>query len=259
MNAVEVYKRFAPFYDQYVGDFCDDLPLYLRLCENKSSVVEIGCGTGRVLKALLEKGLNVTGIDVSPEMLAIARSKLSRFLDTGKLRIFQHDLGDAPLPEQYQIVLVTFYTYNYFLRDEDAISFLSNAYRSIQPNGVIVLDLFFPKVMTEPAKNDMWEIRTILNESGAISLRMKRRMSGKIEERIQFFKYGAIEEEITTFRRFYPKREVFNLLTQAGFENIQLADGYAESSFHDLTDDEQTRSGFVAKAFKGRTHGDWFA
>ena len=62
MSSQETYKRFARYYDQYVGDFKADLRLYESLCTPAHHILEIGCGTGRALRALLEEGCRVAGI-----------------------------------------------------------------------------------------------------------------------------------------------------------------------------------------------------
>lgn len=69
MSSQETYKSFARYYDLYVGDFDADLPLYKSLCSREHRVLEIGCGTGRVLRALLQAGVCVTGVDISDDML----------------------------------------------------------------------------------------------------------------------------------------------------------------------------------------------
>src|SRR5688500_3818712 len=56
MSSQETYQRFARYYDLYVGDFNADLPLYRSLCTPAHHVLEIGCGTGRVLRAVLAEG-----------------------------------------------------------------------------------------------------------------------------------------------------------------------------------------------------------
>ncbi len=60
MSSQETYQRFAQYYDLYIGDFSADLPLYRFPCTPGLRILEIGCGTGRVLRVLLEKGCHVT-------------------------------------------------------------------------------------------------------------------------------------------------------------------------------------------------------
>lgn len=86
MSSRETYRRFAQFYDTYVGDFEEDLPLRNSLCDGHRRLLEIGCGTGRVLAALLGAGHDIVGVDISPDMLSIAEQKLASYLDDGRLR-----------------------------------------------------------------------------------------------------------------------------------------------------------------------------
>ncbi|MFC1737289.1 class I SAM-dependent methyltransferase [Candidatus Hydrogenedentota bacterium] len=111
MGSRETYSRFAQYYDLYVGSFDRDLPLYRSLCCSAQNILEIGCGTGRVLPTLLKTGFRVTGIDISDEMLDASRAKLSEYVESGALQLKNHDFREAPLPEKYDRVLVTWYTY----------------------------------------------------------------------------------------------------------------------------------------------------
>jgi SAM-dependent methyltransferase len=45
----------------------------LEVCDGKTGILEVGCGTGRVLNALLQKGFSVAGLDISSAMLSIRR------------------------------------------------------------------------------------------------------------------------------------------------------------------------------------------
>lgn len=61
-----------------------------------STVLDIPCGTGRITEMLLEKGLHVTGADISPEMIEMARAKLSKFGNLVVLKQLDLDLLDLP-------------------------------------------------------------------------------------------------------------------------------------------------------------------
>src|SRR5690242_5035466 len=63
-------------YDVFV--FEDDLPLYLELARAQGRrVLEVACGSGRVVLPMARAGFEVVGIDISPHMLALARQKLA--------------------------------------------------------------------------------------------------------------------------------------------------------------------------------------
>jgi SAM-dependent methyltransferase len=69
IGAHETYKVFADIYDLYVGRFNADLYFYKSFCQKTDRIIEIGCGTGRVLNDFLCEGYQITGLDISQEML----------------------------------------------------------------------------------------------------------------------------------------------------------------------------------------------
>jgi cyclopropane fatty-acyl-phospholipid synthase-like methyltransferase len=212
--------------------------------------LEIGCGTGRVLRVLLEKGCRVTGVDISDDMLRVAEAKLCEHLVQGKLVLKNHDFRFAPLQEQYDRILVTFFTFNYLLTASEQQQFLLNVRQSLQANGVVIIDLFYPQPLAFPATSDEWQ-ETVLHADGhQITLRQKRKMVGNIEARIQIFADETHQDEIVTQRCYVSKRQADALLAQTGFQNCQVSDGYIESAFHPVAKAETTNSAFVCMARK---------
>ena len=250
MSSQDTYQRFARYYDLYVGDFNADLPLYRFLCALGRNVLEIGCGTGRVLRALLEVGCRVTGVDISDDMLRVAEAKLREYLVQGKLALKNHDFRRAPLPEQFDRIFVTFYTFNYLLTASDQQQFLRNVRQSLAANGVVVMDLFYPQPLAFPATNSQWQETVLQVEGRQIVLRQKRSMVGNVEERIQIYADGAQQDEIVTRRCYVSKTQAEALLTQAGFQSLQVTNGYAASAFRPLGRAETTESTFVCMARK---------
>ena len=118
------YEKFAQYYDTYVQHFADDLSFYCDSIKGSKFVVEIGCGTGRVLQALLGSGAHITGVDVSTDMLDIAKLRFADQLATEKLHLDIHNFLDAPIATHFDTALVTFFTFNYVLDDPQI--FLSN-------------------------------------------------------------------------------------------------------------------------------------
>jgi SAM-dependent methyltransferase len=250
MNSRETYARFARYYDLFAGNYSADLPLYRTLCTPESRVLEIGCGTGRVLKALLEAGAHVTGIDISAEMLEIARVKLADYLDSGQLILLNHDFRFLPLDETFDHILVTFYTFNYLLTSDDQLSFLRNVRKSLVPHGTVLLDLFYPQSLARPESDNRWTKSLLDDIATTVLLRQKRSMTGAVEERVQMYHKGASRDEIVTLRSYVPKQELASLLNEAGFTNARVADGYVLDAMHCVAAAETTGSSFVCMATK---------
>lgn len=216
MDAVATYRVFAEVYDRYVGGFKEDLPLYQSLCSGRNPILEIGSGTGRVLAALLRDKHVVTGVDISAEMLAVAEKKLAYFIRRGALTLLNHDFVHSGLSTTFSAALVTFYTINY--------------------------------VFDDPQREDTWEETELDGANGMMTLRQKRSMNGNFEERLQIFRNGANQREITTRRMYYDKATIVGALEECGFTDIEITDGYCLSGFHKLERKEIVRGSFVVKA-----------
>ncbi len=250
LNSQDSYTKFARYYDLYVGHFAADLPLYRSFCTPEAKVLEVGCGTGRVLRALLETGALVTGVDISREMLAVARAKLANYLETGQLRLLNHDFRIQPLDGTFDLVLVTFYTFNYLLTEDEQDRFLTNIHNSLAPQGMLLMDLFFPQPLARPESADQWSESVMAGNGGNVVLRQKRRMVGSVEERVQMYRESGTCDEIVTNRRYVTKQEAGVLLTRAGFSDVRVADGYASAEPHPVGVNEVTGSSFVCMAKK---------
>ena len=73
-----MYDQIARYYDLLHGDLTEDIEFVIRLAEKSGGpVLELGCGTGRLLLPLVRIGQKTTGLDNSEEMLAVAKAKVA--------------------------------------------------------------------------------------------------------------------------------------------------------------------------------------
>lgn len=108
MAHVSGYDAFAPVYDALAGAMTDDVPFYLELAAAaQGPVVELAVGTGRVAIPIAERtGRRVIGIDVSAEMLEIARRRAA---DAGvELDLRAGDMTELALDEPTDLVICPF-------------------------------------------------------------------------------------------------------------------------------------------------------
>lgn len=137
------YDRFADIYDVDMGANMGvaDIPFYLRYAAARSPVLELGCGTARVMRPLVESGATVTGIDRSLKMLEKAKTKLAD-LDPMRYDLCCADLTRFALKRRYRLAICAFSTYSKLLRESHQHSFLELVFEHLQPKGVFLLDMF---------------------------------------------------------------------------------------------------------------------
>ncbi len=90
-----LFDRVARFYDYETEYFASDIPFYVDYAKKcKGEVLELGCGTGRVLIPIAKEGIKIAGLDASEEMLNVARKKIEKLDITinGNIEIVQGDM-----------------------------------------------------------------------------------------------------------------------------------------------------------------------
>ena len=142
------YDQFARWYDLEHQGFRDDALLYENLalrCDGP--VLELGCGSGRVCLALAEAGFQVTGVDSSKEMLALASRRAREQGLLQRVRLEQVDVRSMAFCSQFALALYPLNGFLHLLTVEDQLAALRNAYQALLPGGVLVVDLPNPHVV----------------------------------------------------------------------------------------------------------------
>lgn len=143
---MNTYDPFARYYDADFRDYLDDLPFYRELARRTGGpILELMCGTGRVLLPLAEEGYSITGVDISPAMLAITRERAAEAGFADRVTLLEGDVRDLPLPAaQFALAFVAVNSFMHLEAVRDQLACLSNVRRALTPRGLLVLDLFSP-------------------------------------------------------------------------------------------------------------------
>lgn len=137
------------------AQIADDVPLYLALAaERPGRVLELGCGTGRVLLPLARAGHPVTGVDSAPAMLALARRKLSRESEAvrARVRLVEGDMRDLRLDERYDLALLAANSIILLDGADEQRRLVAGVREHLAPGGRFVVDVFVPdpRVVAQP-------------------------------------------------------------------------------------------------------------
>lgn len=229
-NLVAALDRFARFYDGDYRDYAEDIGLILDMAEECGDpVLELGCGTGRVMLALAEAGHAVTGVDLSPALLAVARSKAGARKLRGKLTFVEGDLRTFDLPHKaFHLAVCTSNTFMHLTTVEDQLAALHNAYRHLDHDGLLLLDLFNPDVARMLAVNGVMELADEWADpqSGAQILKWSVRtvdFGEQLQDTLFIYEEiaadGSVRRSPCPFRlRFLWRSEAELMLRSAGFE-----------------------------------------
>jgi len=144
---MSLYDECTELYELFYGNIKTDIPFYLGYAQQKGSpVLEIACGTGRVLIPLAEAGYEVWGIDFSSKMLAKAQQKTSALPENvgKKVHLVQADMRNFNLDIRFPLALIPFRSFLLLLTVEDQIQTLENIRKHLKDDGILIIDLSNP-------------------------------------------------------------------------------------------------------------------
>lgn len=132
-SIIKYYKKQSSFYDITRPAFLfgrREIVRWISEQEPSGTLLEIGCGTGHILKSLAQStDCKLTGIDLSPEMLAIAKRKLPP-----EINLHQTDLADFNPDEKFDAALLSYVFTLDFAKNEEHIKKVK---RLLKPDGRI--------------------------------------------------------------------------------------------------------------------------
>jgi SAM-dependent methyltransferase len=128
-------------YDLENPDFEPEGSFYLSIAkEIGGPVLELGCGTGRITIPLAQNGLEMTGLDVVPGMLALARAKA----DNLPIHWVEADVRNFNLGRKFKFIFESGSVFMHMLTNADQLAFLARVREHLAPEGRFVVCLQFP-------------------------------------------------------------------------------------------------------------------
>jgi len=207
--------------------------------ESGGPVLEIGCGTGRVLIPTAAAGFEIVGLDSSPAMLAVCQQKLSRQPKETQTRatLTEGDMRKFDLGREFRLVTIPFRPFQHLMTVEDQLACLATVHRHLATGGKLILDLFnpaFPHLADEKYFEDLNREPPFTMPDGRKILRRHHILARDFFHQTQdveliyrvTFPDGREERLVHRFTMRYLFRfEAEHLLARSGFE---VEDVYAD-------------------------------
>jgi SAM-dependent methyltransferase len=222
----------AKLYDEFWRDDVEDIAFCLDLVRSRGGrVLEVACGTGRVLIPLKKAGLDVIGIDSSPAMLELCRKKVAE----AGLEIELHccRMEDFRLEKRFTTICVPAFSFQLVNPPEAADRALRRFAGHLDPGGQLVLSMFVPFVEPHEEGEGLWHLRKeVVRESDGARIAClqsntfdTRRRLLHVKNRYEIYDpHGVLSQSETgeMLIQWYAPNELAIRLRDAGFDDVRI-------------------------------------
>jgi SAM-dependent methyltransferase len=239
---MDSYTSIARFYDLENADFTEDLPLWAELARAQGGpVLELGCGSGRVLLHLAREGFAITGVEKSAAMLALARQRLALQPSiSGRITLLEEDFTRMRLGATFPLILLPFNTFAHMVDPADVHAALQAISLHLAPGGQAAIALPNPiPIYGDPPESLVLE-RTFRDEARGATI--QQFSSLRVDRAAQLGYITWIYDEIDpsgkvtrttvpmTLRYFFPN-ELATLFERNGLRVRHLWGDYDRTPF----------------------------
>lgn len=227
------YLRIYPHRDQAEAErYAANLIRWLGV-RSGQRVLDVACGEGRYARALARRGLRVTGVDLSQDLLEEARAR-GKLLPGAPL-YFRRDIRKLPFSMQFEGALSMFTSFGYFETREDDLAIFRGIHRALLPGGRLVVDFLNEAQIRSSLVAE--ETRDLPTMRVATSRSIDEDAPGgpRVKKRVEGFDHatGLSVLDVQESVRLYTDEEVDALLTDAGLAPVGEPSGDLDGSPHD--------------------------
>jgi SAM-dependent methyltransferase len=144
------YVFIADLYDHVVPySQRQDVAFFVEAAQAAGGpVLEVGCGTGRVLLPTARAGVDIVGLDASPQMLAVCREKLLQEPAEvqARVRLVEADMRQFALGHLFHLATLPFRPFQHLTTVEEQLACLTCIHHHLVPGGQLILDIFNPSL-----------------------------------------------------------------------------------------------------------------
>ena len=245
----DMYDQIAPYYDLTHADLTDDIPMILSLAKEAGSpILELGCGSGRLLLPLAQAGYSVTGLDNSQAMLAYAKDKLANEPANVQERVtlVEANMTNFTMPEENGRFHLAIIPYNTFLHLDSSgkTAALKRIRRVLQKDGRLFIDLINPFIIANSPNDHSLILENSFTdpETGSVILQLaSHQVDDQKQHLVITWVYdasppsgGPIQRTVALAEYHYLFPHQLELLLQeTGFRLSSLVGDYDETPFNE--------------------------
>jgi len=224
-----------------VYDWTADIPFYLELASKVDGpVLECACGTGRLAIPLARAGADVTGLDLSKEMLNVFRAKLKKENAGTRKRIHLHrgDMRNFSLGKKFGMAFVGFASFLHLLTVKDEEDCLKSVLKHLRPNGIFIVDAFNPDLSRPQQLVRLDKVRQHGKEMILRFNEQEMDLENKVINATNVYDFvsqsGSVKRKVIRFQlRYIFKDELVHLFERTGYSVEQVYGNYDKSPFKD--------------------------
>ncbi|WP_240961315.1 class I SAM-dependent DNA methyltransferase [Aneurinibacillus aneurinilyticus] len=160
MSAFSSYRKLADVYDHLMADAPYDqwmqftVQAWRMMGAHPHYVAELGCGTGSLTRYLLERELEVWGVDLSADMLEVAREKIGRSHPHVSVHWLKQDIRHLSLPREMDSIVSFCDTLNYIPDAEGVRQVFAHVFDALVSGGTFLFDVHTPYKIAEVFGNE---------------------------------------------------------------------------------------------------------
>ena len=234
MNQSFYYDVMAPYYDTLVPrdvkGVCDSLEEILKRHNQKKEILDLGCGTGRFTMALAKRGYRIQGLDVSDEMLKVAKANAKK--RNLKINFIRTDIRNFKLKRKANVIWARG-SLGDLLKLSDFKRALKNIKNNLSKNGIFIFDvrdyLYYLKLVKD---GPLQGTRVFKRGNRVLTFRTLQHLNKKTKvAEIKTEVMVKSPKDIIRFRvdhglKHYTKNELEKLLSAAGLKILEIMPGY---------------------------------
>lgn len=229
---VETYNLFHP-----EGNINDAAFYKFLIDEVGGAVLEMMCGSGRVLIPLLRQNIDIDGLDCSKEMLVSCREKAQN--EGLRCNLYEQYAHEMKLPRQYRTVIFPYSSFALLTDRTEAFETLCNIYNHLEYGGQLILDMAIPWLSVQEETHDgIWKLSRKGILPGNRFVHISRVADYKRLEQLEYvqikyevYKDGKVIETLLNEMqcRYYGKYELQLLLEKVGFWEIRTYGNFQDT------------------------------